>query len=109
MTTFLDGPAQGQTLTLSRAPYFLRAVVNGGKWDALDKLDDEPKPSEMIFVYECVGEPGFAFVDGRDANGRRRGYRCVIASYRYRTNQPPDDVLRDPKKWPEWFYANAPK
>ncbi len=30
MTTFTDGPAQGQTLTLQRAPYFLRVVHSPG-------------------------------------------------------------------------------
>ena len=86
MTTFLDGPAQGQTLTLSRAPYFLRAVVSGGKWDALDGLEDKPADREMIFVYRLAGQPGMAMMDGTGPDGRRRGWVASMAKYRYHTS-----------------------
>jgi hypothetical protein len=52
MSKILDGPAAGAFLSLGRSPYFLRVVRKpGGKWDALDQLDDTPEPDEEIHVY----------------------------------------------------------
>jgi len=57
MTRFLDGPAEGVTLMLRRAPIYLRVVHRGTEWDALDALDDRPTPDETIYVYVLHGEP----------------------------------------------------
>jgi hypothetical protein len=105
MTRFLDGPAMGQAMNLTRAPVFLRAVVSledglfykDGKWDALDKLEDTPANHERIFAYKLDGEPTRGFVDGTNYRGP-----FFIATYRYFPNQPPDDVMRDNAKWQEW-------
>lgn len=46
MTTFTDGPAAETVLELRRAPKFLRVVRDAdGTVDALDQLNDTPKPS----------------------------------------------------------------
>ena len=58
MTTFIDGPAKGQHLALKRAPRFLRVVVADGKWDALDQIEDEPRPGELVYAYEVHGPVG---------------------------------------------------
>jgi len=43
MTRFLDGPAQGETLMLRRAPILLRVTRDPmGNFDGLDQLDDRP-------------------------------------------------------------------
>lgn len=46
MTTFIDGPAKGQTLMLRRNPVYLIVTEENGKFDALDQLEDAPKPTE---------------------------------------------------------------
>lgn len=48
MTRFTDGPAQGLVLMLRRAARFLRVVHDGKKFDALDQLNDRPRPEERI-------------------------------------------------------------
>lgn len=106
MTSFLDGPAKGQHLTLARAPYFLRVVRAGKKWDALDQFADEPSPGEEIFAYSLVGDPGMVHMDFRNP---RRGVWFTIANYMLVSAQPPDAEMRDNALWREWCYAHAPK
>ncbi len=99
MITFLDGPAEGARLNLRRAPIFLRVVLDAsGEIDALDQLDDEPRPTEAIHVYSRTGPPsrGIACT---------RGHGChpfVVAEYRYWQGQPSEDVLRNTEKWQAW-------
>ncbi len=104
-TNFRDGPASGTILELQRNPVLLRAVQDqSGKWDALDQLDDEAKPSERIAVYVLVRQPTTAFVDGV-RGGRRCGWRMSIAEYVFLTEQPDDATMRDNSKWREWCRA----
>jgi hypothetical protein len=63
--TFTDGPAAGATVYLARCPIFLRLVVAGEKWDALDQIFDQVHPGEQIEIYyrtkhgfACRGGPG---------------------------------------------------
>jgi hypothetical protein len=105
MTSFQDGPAQGQVLELRRSPVFLRVVTNGvGGWDALDQLDDKPSEDETIYVYELVGEPGRAHIN---AGRRAGGCRWVsIATYKLlEGEQPSDGVVRDAGAWRSWACA----
>ncbi len=104
MTRFLDGPAAGVCLELQRAAMFLRVVQgNDNKWDALDQLEDTPSQTETIHAYIIKGEPGFAFVDGRDRKtGKRIGRRMVIAEYVLFQPQPSDEIMRDNDKWGDW-------
>lgn len=110
MTSFIDGPAAGIALTLRRAPVFLRVVRSpGGDWDALDMLDDEPKPRESVTVYVLTGRPAAACVDGRDRKtGRRFGHRCAIARYRVVDPQPGDEQVRDTAAWRAWCESQRP-
>lgn len=105
MISFIDGPAQNLTLSLARAPRFLR-VVHGAKWDALDQIGDEPASSETLYAYECAtpaDQIGSCFWDGRDPKtGRRTGGCSRIAEYRYVPNQPTDAQMRDQTHWEMW-------
>lgn len=77
MTTFLDGPARGQTLMLRFAPQTLRVVVDSkGKWDALDLPEDTPRPDETVYLYERVGEAAMCHLNA----GKRSGF-YAIAQY----------------------------
>lgn len=101
MTTFLDGPAQGETLQLKRSPRFLRVTQNGPVFDALDQLDDEPEETEIIYVYEIVEPP--------------RGYVTTttgiypIAQYRFITPPPGDGLVRRTHAWRGWTTRQAKK
>lgn len=105
MTHFVDGPAEGKTFLLKRAPHFLRAVQGPkGDWDALDQLDDRPSADEKVFAYEMVGEPTWCHVRAKKGGGCFRGgqYRLVV-------KQPTDEELRSTPLWQAWAHANIPK
>ena len=100
MVSLVDGPAADETLALRRAPRLLRVVRSrNGKWDALDQLDDEPKPTETIFVYERMNIPrmGHMCMSPRSQSGW-----YAIANYRLFQDQPADEIMRDTQKWREW-------
>lgn len=101
MTTFKDGPAQGQRLMLRRAPIFLR-VTSFTVWDALDQPEDTPEPSENLFAYVLAGEPGHCHISTRGKDGRRGGGFYPIAEYRYVEQQPDDATMRDNAAWRKW-------
>jgi hypothetical protein len=103
-TTFLDGPAKGANLSLSRSPLFLRVVVDpSGAVDALDLLSDTPRPAEAVHVYRLVEHVGDAIVCSR---GRDGGCRHVsIAKYQLHPVQPTDEEARDNDRWAEWCHA----
>ncbi|MCC6356935.1 MAG: hypothetical protein IT577_23865 [Verrucomicrobiae bacterium] len=109
MTSFLDGPAKGQHLMLSRAPYFLRVVRDGEKWDALDQPGDTPRPGEAIFAYRMDGKPGACFMDFSGRGGGRRGAAFTVATYRAVADGPTDAEMRDGARWREWCLAHAPE
>ena len=54
MIKILDGPAEGVTLSVSRAPGMLRVVfgMSSHEWDVLNELDDVAEDDETIYVYE---------------------------------------------------------
>ena len=105
MTRFNDGPAKGQNLMLKRAARFLRVVEENGKWDALDQREDTPKPTETIYAYTIVGEPGMSHIH---ASGGRGGF-YTIANYRFVTPQPADSEMRDNNAWRTWCHNNQPQ
>ena len=109
MSNFLNGPAAGNTLSLGRSPYFLRAVRDtGGKWDALDQLDDVPAANEEIFVYRLASEPMVAHIDGRDPKtGKRFGRWMSIADYVLHDVQPDDHSARNKAAWQQWCADQA--
>ena len=104
MTTFLDGPASGVQLRLTRAPHFLRAVRDGNKWDALDQLDDTPHPHEDVFAYEMVSGPTWYHI--RATKGRSGCFRG--GEYRLVADQPDSATLRTNRAWRDWCAAHAP-
>lgn len=89
------------SIELARAPLYLRFVyriVDGRPaWDALDQLDDHPSPDETIIAARR-GEKGTVHVDG-SKNGRRFALWYTTYQYHEFTEQPADDVMRDPAKW----------
>lgn len=100
MTKFLDGPAVGVVLGLSRAPLLLRVVHNSDRkdpWDALDQINDRPQWGETIHVYRQVSYDGHVHVCRRPRGG---GY-FAIATYTHIPDAPVAD-LRDTAKWREW-------
>lgn len=102
MTRFLDGPAEGVTLMLRRAPHYLRAVrAAEGEWDALDQLDDYPKGNETVVAYEMVSGPFTAHVQRREKGRRVCGW-YQGGEYRVVAEQPTDNVLRVTALWRDW-------
>lgn len=87
---------------LQRAPIFLRVVIDqDGTVDALDQLDDEPRPGETVHVYEQVpGTHSRAHLcirgEGRGASGWYE-----IAEYTHRPDVD-GEQLRDRDAWQTW-------
>lgn len=97
---FLDGPAAGTNLDLKRAPRFLRVVIDcDGTVDALDQLNDAPKPTEAIHVYRRQGPPARYHVL---CTPRRLSGWHLTADYRLSAAQPDDATARDQHAWREW-------
>ena len=94
MTTFLDGPAQGEALQLKRTPVYLRVVQNGPVFDALDQLGDEPEETELIYVYQITG-PVQAWTLTPQG-------RIPVATYRHVQPQPHDQQVRLTHCWRAW-------
>ena len=106
MTTFKDGPAKGQNLSLKRAPVFLRVTydVTTRKWDALDQLEDNAKVSEQVFAYVMTGPPGSIHIH---ATGGRGGF-YPVAEYQLCPQQPTHFQLRSNTAWGEWANSQSP-
>lgn len=107
MTRFVDGPAQGKTLMLKRAARFLRVTYykgfKGDVFDALDQPEDLPRQVEKLFAYEIVSLSGAAHINcGR---GKGSGF-YPIAEYRFVTEQPTDEQMRDGTQWHNWCVAH---
>ena len=95
MTTakFLNGPAAGKTLSLSRAPVLLRVVIGpGGRLDALAGLEDEPSDDERVLAYATHGEPG----------------PDNAVTYILNPDQPTDNILRQTEAWRSWCHQQRP-
>lgn len=101
MTKFIDGPAEGQTLMLQRAPIFLRAVQDQKKeWDALDQLHDTVADGETVYVYVLDREPGRCHVLRR-GKGQQSGW-YTVATYRLHIEQPSQEILSSTIGWRKW-------
>lgn len=86
MSPFLDGPAAGEPITLTRTPRHLRVTQNGPCFRALDQLRDEPEPTELIYVYQRTS-PRFP---------------VAAATYQILTIQPLDEETRETEDWRNW-------
>lgn len=105
---FEGGPAHAKALALERCPIFLRAVVGSdGTVDALDMPDDIVRDGESVSVYILKAEPSVAFVDGRDKQGRRIGWRETMARYAWLSEEVEAAILRDNARWQAWVRENA--
>lgn len=101
MTSFLDGPAKGKSLMLKRSPLFLRVVVKGGEWDALDQVADEPAQEETVHVYERTLNQGSVHLLLR-GNAKAASGFYARAHYRLHDHPPAERTLRSSKLWQTW-------
>lgn len=105
MTKFTDGPAARESLMIRRAPPYLRVVVTRcGKWDALDQLDDQPKPKEQIYAYRRTKKLGMCHIK---ASKRSASGFYPIAEYAFIEPQPPEEVMRSTEQWRAWCLAQV--
>jgi len=100
----MDFPTFRGPIMLERAPKFLRFICAGllssGKWDALDQLDDVPKPDEQVFAARLHRE-GTVHID-RVVKRKKVGEWIKTADYRMIDDGPPEAVLRDNDAWRAW-------
>lgn len=107
LVRFADGPAQHTSLQLARCPLFLRVVRDvEGRWDALDLLDDEPRPGETITVYRLRSSDGTCHIDFTEG-GRRKGKWLRMATYALSPAQPDEATVRSTAAWRKWCEAQA--
>lgn len=103
MTTFIDGPAKGKTLSLRNAPLYLRVTEENGKFDALDASDDTPRSGERIYAYRRRVYHGTAHIR---MSGPGSGF-YPICEYELCANQPTDGEARDKQNWIKWCEEKA--
>lgn len=101
MTIFNGGPANGKTMMLKRAPLYLRVTQAGVKFDALDQLEDTPRPAEKVFAYYRVKDAGSVHIHAR----RGAGGFYTLATYALLDPQPTDAQMRTNAAWREWCVA----
>lgn len=120
MLTFVDGPAAGKTISLRRAPRFLRITRRrfllgmedpGEEFDGLDQPGDVARHDESLYAYETKKLEGRAHMR---FSGKAKSASGIydIAEYRFIEPQPADDIMhgrrqvlgsrdlvRDPTLW----------
>jgi hypothetical protein len=106
MTRFLDGPAAGVNLMLRRSPLFLRVTDDGQDLDALDQIDDTPRPNERLYAYVMQQYLGAMHLLVRGKDAAKRGGFFTRADYRYLEMQPDDADMRSNSRWHDWTEAN---
>jgi hypothetical protein len=104
MIRFLDGPAEGKTLELRRAPVLLRVAIDGETVDALDQLSDTPRDTETLYVYRLEGKASSYHLLVRGPKARERGGWWAYAEYVSvpMDEQPDQETLQDTERWREW-------
>lgn len=104
MTTFVGGPADGQTIPLcDRAPIVLRVCQSPTGWDALNDEDDVAKPDEKLHVYILAEKPGVIHISRRP---RKDSGWFIIGKYHWLPEQPDDATMRDNRRWAKWCDDN---
>lgn len=100
MSRFLDGHIAGTDVTHSRAPLFLRVVVDrSGAIDVLDQIDDAPREDESVLVYQQV--PGTRSQSFACARSGGLSSHTESADYTYRHDV--DAIkMRDNDEWRRW-------
>lgn len=106
MTKFLDGPAKDVSLSLRRAPLFLRVTRNTkGVWDALDQLADGPEPGETVYAYQLISKPISFHLCVRGKN-RAAGGWYQAGEYKFVSDQPTETEMMDTSAWRAWCELN---
>lgn len=121
MTSFIDGPAAGQSLMLRRAAVLLRVTrkrfalssdpeqQKAPVFDALDAPEDTPNADEEIFVYVNTHQrSGNCHVRFGGKQRSASGFYS-IADYRLYDVQPADEIMRDNTKWSAWCEEQRPR
>lgn len=105
---FKGGPADGQTLSLQRAPRLLRVTLrkvgDRTNFDALDQPHDSPFNDEEIVAYVREGE--FYRMHVKFVKGS--GWQTV-ATYVLADPQPTTQQMRVLEEWQRWCIAHDPK
>ena len=101
MLNLQDGPVKG-VYYCKRAPVFLRAVIdtNGDK-DCLDQINDLPKPTEKVYVYQLQGEAGWMHIQARGKGGKGLSGFYATGDYKHLPDVE-GEALRDNSAWQEW-------
>lgn len=84
---------------LQRSPVFLRVTEQAGEFDALDQIEDAPRPSERLYCYRRVGAPGRCHILHREK--KKSGWYSV-GTYELVDPQPSDEQMRDREAWRKW-------
>jgi hypothetical protein len=104
---FNGGPANGQAMTLARAPRLLRVTVaitdKGPKFDALDQPGDIVFGDEEVYVYARKGETHQVHIRAQRGSGWH-----TLATYSYLDPQPQGVDLRSNEAWRAWCLKNDP-
>lgn len=97
----MDGPGEGKRFYVQRAPVFVRVVESmEHKWDVLDLIDDEPEPTEEIYVYQQL-----SWIHVRANNRRDSGFHYDYIHVPVASELKA--VLRYTKRWQEWAQLQA--
>ena len=107
MITFRDGPAAGVELRLARVPVLLRVAFNplrrtdaeAAGWDALDQVDDEAKPHEVLYVYRRCTAVTTMHVSCRPRSASGTYNRAAFTLHNV---QPDQATLHDKAAWAAW-------
>lgn len=92
---FIDGPAVGEILPITRAPRFLRVTQNGPCFRALDQPGHEPEETELIYVYQLQGKPS------------EKPARANPPVYQYLPSQPMEKQIRRTPSWRGWTISQS--
>ena len=104
---YLDTGGGRVSLTLKRAPKYLRFVMRGTDYatlDALDQWDDQPRDGETVYA-AVIAYSSDVHLSCRDKDGRRYGRREKTATYELVPEQPDQETLRDTARWQAWAIA----
>lgn len=105
MVELVDGPCKGVFMVKrAPAPLFVRAVIDDkGETDLLDLVDDTPKKTEKIHIYQRVGEAGTVHI--KMVKRSHSGYYAV-ATYRHMPDVD-GEKMRDTATWRAWAEDQA--
>lgn len=103
MITLIDGKVEG-TYLVKRAPIFLRAVIDErtGDKDVLNELDDEPRPTEKVYIYKLFDDTSPVHLNF----GGGKGGFYVMGKYRHLPDVD-GETLRETEVWRAWCIAHT--